>query len=281
MIARPLGFEPASELQRAAELLVKYWVLAVPTAVASLIFAVIVVLSVLGVVVTTIAGGAAAGHAGTAAGLGSGILLALVLFFLGIVALYVAAAMVTAEAPAVLEDRPPDLAAGLAKTLQRLPDLIVAMLATFALALIPLVLCFVLIGIPLLFVLGYFLMYVPAAVIVGNEGGLAAIRTSFRITTQRVGESVICWLGCFIAMIANAVANSILVHIPLINFVAAFAIGGFTSAYTALITVRFYVALRDLPPPQAGVPSPQAGVQPPSSGEPPPAGYGGPPTVIR
>ena len=114
MIARAPVFEPANELQRAAELLIKYWILAVPTAVASLAFAIIVILSVLGVVAGALAG-SAAGHAGTALGLTSGILVAFVAFCLGIIALYVASAMVMAEAPAVLEDRPPNLAAGFAR----------------------------------------------------------------------------------------------------------------------------------------------------------------------
>ena len=284
MIARAPVFEPANELQRAAELLIKYWILAVPTAVASLAFAIIVILSVLGVVAGALAG-SAAGHAGTALGLTSGILVAFVAFSLGIIALYVASAMVMAEAPAVLEDRPPNLAAGFAKTLQRLPDLIVAMLATFALAFIPFILCFVLIGIPLLLVLGYFLMYVPAAVVVGNEGGIAAIKTSFRIATQQISASLIGWLGLFLVMVAGSVANSILIHIPLVNFVAAFAIGGFTSAYSALVTVSFYQRLRDLPPPQASVPPPYTnlGATPPPGPPPaePPLAPGGPPTIIR
>ena len=285
MIARSPVFEPAAELQRDAELLIKYWILAIPTAVASLAFAIIVFISVIGVVAGAIAGSAAAGHTGTALGLTSGILVAFVAFCLGIIALYVASAMVIAEAPAVLEDRPPDLAAGLAKTLQRLPDLMVAMLATFALAFIPFILCFVLIGIPLLLVLGYFLMYVPAAVIIGNEGGIAAIRTSFRIATQQVSASLIGWLGLFLVMVAGSVANSILIHIPLVNFVAAFAIGGFTSAYSALVTVSFYLRLRDLPPPQASAPAPymNLGATAPPSPPPgePPLAPGGPPTIIR
>jgi hypothetical protein len=124
-----------------------------------------------------------------------------------------------------------------------------------------------LIGLPLLLLLGYFLMYVPAAVLIGNEGGVAAIKTSFRLTTQRVGESAIAWLGMFLAMIAGSIANSIAIHIPIVNLIAGFAIGGFTSAYSALLSVSYYLALKDyVPPPPAALP---------------PRSYGGPPSVIQ
>jgi len=265
LIAGPAAFEPAAELQRAAELLLKYWTLAIPTAVASLLFGVIVIFSVISVVASVFLGHATGGQVGTGLGLGAGILVGLGLVFVGSVALYVGQAMVMAAAPAVLEDRQPDLSESVAVTFRRLPDLTVAMVLTFALAVIPIVLSFVLIGLPLLLLLGYFLMYVPAAVIVGNESGVAAIQTSFRITTQRVSESVIGWLGLVAALVAGSIANSILIHIPIINLIAAFAVGGFTSAYSALISVRFYLALRDAGPPAR---------------LPPPA-YGGPPAVIR
>ena len=265
-VVRP-PFSPADALQRAAELLLKYWILALPTAVASLLIVVIVIASILSVVASALAGHAAGGDAGTVAGVGTGLLIGAALFGAGIVGLYVAQGIVIAASPAVLEDRPPDLSAALRLTLARLPDLGVAGGLTLLLAIVPLALCIVLIGLPLLLLLGYFLMYVPAAVLIGNEGGVAAIKTSFRLTTQRVGESAIAWLGMFLAMIAGSIANSIAIHIPIVNLIAGFAIGGFTSAYSALLSVSYYLALKDyVPPPPAALP---------------PQSYGGPPSVIQ
>jgi len=263
LIADRTAFEPGAELQRAAELLIKYWLLAIPTAVASVAFVVIIIATVIGVIASVFVGHATGGHAGAGIAIGSGILLALGMCFVGSAVLYIAQGMVMAAAPAVLEDRQPDLGAALSATLRRLPDLLLAGIASLGLAIIPLLLCIVLIGFPLLLILGYFLMYVPAAVVVGGEGGIAAIGTSFRLTTRYVGESLIGWLGLMLAMVAGSVANSIAIHIPGLNLVAAFVIGGFTSAYSALVSVRFYLALRDRP------------VQP----SPPPL-LGGPPTVI-
>jgi hypothetical protein len=222
------------------------------------------VVSVLSLIATVLVGHAAAGHVGTGLGFGSGVLIGSALFSLGIFANYVAQAMTIAAAPAAFEDRAPDLRAALGVTIARLPQLMVAAAATFALALIPLALSIVIVGIPLLIILGYFLMFVPAAVIVGNESGLDAIRTSFAMTTQRPGECLICWLGTILALVAGVIANGIAVHFPVINLIAGFVIGGFTSAYAALLTVRFYLAIR------AGVPLAQP---------PPVATIGGPPTI--
>jgi hypothetical protein len=159
---------------------------------------VIVIVAVLSVVATVLAGHATAGHTGAGLGLGTGLLIAAALFFAGMAALYVAQGMVMAAAPAVLEDRPPDLAAAFRITLARLPDLGVAGVADASRSRscrcpvlradrLPL----------LLLLLGYFLMYVPAAVVVGNEGGVAAIQTSFRIATHADRRERIGWLGMF------------------------------------------------------------------------------------
>lgn len=268
-------FVAAEELQRPAELLVKYPILALPTGVAHVVMVAILFISVVSAVASVIAGGAAAGHVGTGIGLGTGILIGTCLFALGLVVVYVGQAVVVAAAPSVLENQPPDLGTAFRVTLARLPDLAVAAVATFALALVPIALCLILIGIPLLIALGYLLMYVPAAVVIGNEGGIEAIKTSFRLSTTRVSESFVCWLGIILALIAGAAANSLAIHIPIVNLIAGFVVGGFTSAYASILSVRFYLALRDgaWPANQSSAPPPQ----PPQ----PPGGYSGPPTVIR
>ena len=274
MIANRPPFAASQELQRTAEQLIKYPILALPAAIASVVMVAVIFIGVLSAIATVVAGSAAGGHVGTGVGLGTGILIGTTLFALGLVGIYVGQAMVVAAAPAVLEDRPPDLGMAFRVTLARLPDLGVAAIATFALAIVPIALCLVLIGIPLLLALGYLLMYVPAAVVIGNEGGIDAIKTSYRIATTQVNDSFICWLGTILAAIAGSVANSMAIHIPIINLIAGFVVGGFTSAYAMLLTVKFYLALRDGAPPVMQAPP----VTPAGS---PPAGFGGPPTVIR
>jgi hypothetical protein len=133
---------------------------------------------------------------------------------------------------------------------------------------VPLVLCIVLIGIPLLIVAGYFLMYVPAAILVGGEGAFAAVATSVRIARSRVGESVVAWLGLLVANVVGVTVNGVVSHIPLVNFVVAFAVGGLTASYGALVIADFYMWL-----------SPVYGGPPPAYGGPEPT-YGGPPATF-
>jgi hypothetical protein len=272
MISGRPAFSPADELQRAAELLSRYWTLAIPTALASLGLGAVVVFGLLSVLATTALGHFAGGHIGTGLGLGTGLLVFAGLMVLGFVALYLAQAVVIHAAENVLEDRPPNLAASFAAVLGRIPSLLVALVACFAICFVPLVLSVVLIGLPFLVLAGYFTMYVPAAVIVGGEGGLQAVGTSFRIASQRVGESVVAWIGMLIAIIVGQVANAVCAHLPIVNLIVPFAVGGLTSAYSALVGASFYSALRGSNPNMAYVSS---GTIPP-----PPPPIGGPPRII-
>jgi hypothetical protein len=275
MISRP-EFSPADELQRCAEMLAKYWILAVPPALASLMLVIVVFATILTVVGSALAGGIlGGGHAEAGAGLGIGIgaVVGLAGMLLGFVALNVAQAITMHASLDAFADRRPDLGASFRAILPRLGDLTVSMLATFLIMLVPFVLCFVLVGIPLVIVAIFFTIYVQAAVIIGGENGIAAIRTSVRLASQHVTHTVILALGVIAASIVGSFANALVVHIPLVNLVAGFAIGGLTSAFVAMATARFYDVLRTLPPQSAAAYAPPP---PPSA-----AGYGGPPTIIR
>jgi hypothetical protein len=46
-----------------------------------------------------------------------------------------------------------------------------------------------------------------------------------------------------IVAIIGQVVTSVVGHVPFLNFVAAFLIGGFTAAYSALVSARFYDVL--------------------------------------
>ncbi|MFY9780562.1 MAG: hypothetical protein WAJ85_08635 [Candidatus Baltobacteraceae bacterium] len=232
---------PADELQRAAEVLSQNWILAVPTALASLTFFLIVIFIVLSVVGTTVLGGLAGGHLGAAAGLGTGAIVALLASLLGAGVVVLAQAVVIHASEDAWQGLSPNLGASLGAVLGRLPDLLVA---TILSGLIVAALCLTVIGIPFVAVASYFLMYVTPAVILGRESGTGALATSFRIARTRVGESFVAFLGLIAASIVGVVANTLLGHIPLVNLLTAFAIGGLTSAYAALVQARFYDLLR-------------------------------------
>jgi hypothetical protein len=274
MISGRPAFSPSGELQRAAELLSRYWTLAIPTALASLALGAVIIFGILSVVATAVLGHFAAGHVGTGLGLGMGLVVFCGLLLLGFIALYIAQGVVIRAAEDVLEDRPPDLAASFGAVLPRVPALLTALAACAAIWFVPLIFSVVLIGLPFLVLAGYFTMYVPAAVIVGGEGGLQAVGTSFRLASQHVGESVVAWIGMVIAIIAGQVANAVCAHLPIVNLIVPFAVGGLTSAYAALVGASFYAALRDGAPAGAYV---SAGTMPP----PPQPPRSGPPQIIR
>jgi hypothetical protein len=228
--------------------------LALPTALASLILALVVIFGLVSVFGAAAAGYAVGGKLGTAAGLGTGALLALAGFAVGIVISCVAQAVVMRAAEEAWQGRPVDLAASLAAVAPRLADLAVALVLCFLIMIVPVALSFLFIGIPLVILAGFFLMYVFPAVINGGEGGMQAIKTSFRLSRGAVGPSAIAFLGIVIATLVGSAANGITSHIPLLNLVVPFAVGGLTSAYAALVSSRFFDLLSGRSPAYAAVP---------------------------
>jgi len=278
MISRA-AFNPADELQRCVEMLVKYWILAVPPALASLAIVLVTFATLLTLIGSTVAGALIGGpHAGEGAGVGFGFaaLLGLAGVMLGFVALNVSQAVTMHASLDAYADRMPDLQASLRAVLPRLGDLSVSMLLCFLLLFVPAVLCLVLIGIPILIVAVYFLLYVQAAVVLGGETATDAIGTSIRIGRTHVGHTLVLVLGAIGALLVGTVVNGIAVHLPLVNVVVGFVVGGFTSAFVAMASARFYVVLRDAPPEPAFAAAP-----PPIAPDPGADGFGGGPTIIR
>jgi hypothetical protein len=263
---------PVDQLQRAAEVLSKNWILALPTAIASLLFGVILVVGVLSMAAALFVGHAAAGGLGAVAGLGTGALIVAVLAIIGLLLLIFAQAIVISASEDAWQGRPVNLGASLALAGARLPDLVVAFIISALIMIVPIALCFVFIGVPLVLVGAYFLMYVTPAVMIGRENGTGAVSTSFRIASQNVGPSLIAFAGIVGAAIVASIAEGITAHIPIVHFIVWFAVGGLTAAYAALLTARFYDMLRGSVPLAATA----GGYVPP-----PPPPDSGPPTVIR
>lgn len=270
MISRP-AFSPADELQRCGEMLAKHWIVAVPPALASVLIVIVVFSTIVTLIGSALAGAFLGGdHATAGAGLGFGVgaLLGSAGMLLGFAVLNVTQAVTMHASLEAFADRRPDLGASLRAVLPRLCDLTVSMIASFALLVVPLALCVVLIGVPLVIAVVYFSIYVQAAVVVGGEDGITAIRTSFRLARTHVQSTVVLAIGVVAVTVLGNVANGFAVHVPIVNLVAGFAIGGLTSAFVAMATARFYSVLRDAPPESLG--GPPAAV---------PAG--GPPTLVR
>lgn len=263
---------PADQLQRAAEVLFKNWILAVPTAVASLAIGVIFFVGLISLAATLFIGHAAAGGLGSLAGLGTGGLILAVLLLVGFLVLILAQAMVILAAEDAWAGRPVDLMASLNAVMARLPDLIVAFVICALILIVACALCAVLIGFVLVPVAGFFLIYAIPAVVIGRERGVAAVQSSFRLARENVGPTFIAFIGIVVASIIAAILTGITSHILLINFVVSAVIGGLAAAYSALVSARFYDIVRGAIPASGTTFAPQAPAPPPDSG---------PPTVIR
>jgi hypothetical protein len=245
VLVRPI--DPARELEAAARLLAERWTLALPTAISAAVGAAIAFFAIGAIIVGVLGAYLAGGLQAALGALTTGALTFAVALAVIVVLSWIGHAVVVAAAHEAWAGREPDFSEALQLVLTRLPALLTAFVAIGVLALVPFLLCFVLIGIPLLLALGYLLMYVTPAIVIGGEDGLAAVRSSFRIAVHNGASSGIGYAGILGAFLLGRVADAMFVHIPLIGLVSAFVIGGLTAAYGSLVAVRFYELLRAVP----------------------------------
>ncbi len=247
-------FDAVAELQSAFTVLTKNLVLAVPTALVSLaggLFAVFVAAtiaaSILGAGALSGMGGTGEARPGIWAALAGGTGLLLIVFFVAIVLLGILAqAVVMGGAERVWHGQPADLMAGVSKAMGKIGPLFLL----FLIGLIVGVICFVIIIIGWIagIVLAFFFMYTIPAIVVGNQGVMDALRTSWRLVRENIGPSLTAFLGIIVVSAIGAVINRVFLHIPIIGLIVSFVVGGLTAAYSALVLVRFYDLLRGQAP---------------------------------
>ena len=183
-----------------------------------------------------------------------------------IVLAVVAHVMTLAAAQDAWEGRAPDFGRAFSVSLGRIPALFIAAILIALLAIVPLLLSFVGIGLLLLLALSFFMMYVTASIVLGGRAAAprsvsptawcAPIPAPARSPSSPSSSS----------RSSAQIANSIVAHVPLVNLVAAFVIGGFTTAFSAVVSARFYNLLtgREAAPAFAAGP-PQPPYPPPGS----------------
>lgn len=229
--------DAVAEVQSAFTALTKNWTLAIPPAIVSLLFMVLMV-TVVGTAFATGMMGAYGGAGGLLGMLGALGAVAIVGFIvLGLVGL-LAHATVMASAEDAWSGRPVDLGAGFGKALACLGNLIVA---AILIGLMFAVLAITIVG-PI--ILAYFVMYTAPAIVIGGHNGVSAIGESFRVTSKTFASSIIAFLSFFLAAIVAGIVNMIFSHIIGLNFIVAIVVGGFIYAFIALVLVRFYDLLR-------------------------------------
>ncbi|MDQ2818212.1 MAG: hypothetical protein M3T49_08420 [Candidatus Eremiobacteraeota bacterium] len=253
-------FDSVAELQHAYGVLRGNWKLALPTALASLATVLFLTSVVAVTALSAVGAGALSGHpGGMAALLGAGSLTFVAGLVLVLLIVAVAHATVIAAAQDAWLGQAVDLARGLRRALDKLPDIIIAsiILAVLAMICVPFILALGL-GLLLLLGLGFCMMYVLPAIIVGQETGVSALGASWRLATANVAPSIVAFLGMLLAYVAATVVNGIIGHIPVIGWIAAFFVGGLTSAFGALVAVRFYDLLRGTAQPSSPIDAGQA-----------------------
>jgi hypothetical protein len=245
MVARQV--DAVAELGAAAQLLASRWTLALPTAIASLIAGMFFLFVLTALVASAFIAGAGArtGHAASGlAFLGAGLASGAVTLIVIVVLVGLAQAIVIAASEDAWQGRPPDFGAAIGKAIAKIPSLVALFVLLALLALIPLLLSFMVIGIPLLLVLGFLMMYALPALMVGNRRAVEAIAESYHLTRAHLAPSAVAFVGIVAAMVLGRVVDAAFLHVPLLGLVVTFVVGGVTAAFAALVSVRFYDLLR-------------------------------------
>lgn len=251
MVSRQI--DAVAELQNSFQVLAKNWILAVPTALVSLVIAAFLIFVVAATMASFYAASMTGGfHPGAAAFAGVGSLTLLVGFVVIVLLFLLAQAVVMAAAENVWHGQPADLGSGVSRALTKLPPLFGLFLIAVLIGLV----CGVLViaaglGILLAIVLGFFFMFAVPAIVIGNEGVMQALGTSYRLVRANMGPSAIAFLGIVVVTLVGHFISNLFVHIPLLGIIVAFILGGLTYAYSALVAVRFYDLLRGSATPTA------------------------------
>ncbi|MBV9646872.1 MAG: hypothetical protein JO043_05355, partial [Candidatus Eremiobacteraeota bacterium] len=216
------AIDAPGELQRAAELLFKNWKLAVPTAVSSLLIGALGIFVFASVVTTATLGGMVAGHAG--AGL-AGILTLLPMlalyFVIAVLLTIIAQAVVIHAAEDAWEGREVDFGRSLGVAMSRLLPLIGAFIIIALLMVIPVLLAVFIIGFLLMLIVGFFVMYVLPAVVLGGASSAGSISESYRMARENLGPSLIAFAGIIVALIIGGIIQTLLHHGAILTLIAS------------------------------------------------------------
>lgn len=244
MVSRPPPqVDAVAELQNAFKVLFSNWILAVPTAVVSLLAAIFVVFMLAGVMASVMGasmlGGVRPGAVAALLGAG-GLTLTCGLIILVLLAL-LANATVVGAAEHVWHGEPPDLAGGFSKAMSKLG----ALFLLFIIAIVLSIICGFLViaaglGILLGLLLAFFFMYTIPAIVVGNRGTMDALGESYRIAKSNLGPSVVAFLGIVVVSLIGQIIITLFHSIPFLHVIVQLVVGGLTAAYAALVAVRFY-----------------------------------------
>jgi len=238
-MATVMQVDAVKELQDSFQLLIKNWMLALPTAIASLLQVVLFTMVFGAAIAGVFAGGILSGqNPGLAGALLGGVgLIGLVGGIVVLLVSLVAHATVIAGA----QGGQFDLSPAASRAFSKLPQLVIAAILIFLMTIIPCLLILLAgLGLLLLIVLFYFTMYVMPSIVVGDRTAIEAIKESFNIAKSTLQPSIIAFLGIAVGVLVASFLSGVFLHIWGLNLIIGFAVGGFAYAYAATVIVRFY-----------------------------------------
>jgi len=230
--------DPFAELESAARALGKNLPLAIIPAVGSLIIVAVCSLTAVGGGLWAMGAAAFGNWAALLAALGAMALGVLLTVVVAVIVGLLASAAAAAGAQSVWQSHPPDLGADVGKAVSRMGDLLAA---GFLITLIAIAISWTIVG-PV--ILSFFMLYVIPAIVVGGEGGIAAMGTSWRLATQQVGYTFAAFVGILAFSIVAAIASGIVGHIIVLGWLIAAIAWGLDVTFAALVSVRFYELLK-------------------------------------
>lgn len=104
------------------------------------------------------------------------------------------------------------------------------------------------------FVIAFFAMYGPAAIVFDDKSATQAIAASFRMASENIGESLILVLAFIVLVVASVVVQLMTFWLPFVGIVINLATNWLLYAYIPLAVVRFYDILKASGPPIPIVP---------------------------
>ena len=226
------------ELQSAFNVLIKNYILAVPPAIVALAGAIYFATVMAGIVGGIMAAGAMGGTPNFGALFGGGGLLLLLGVIVIILLSVLALAIVIGAAERVWHGQPADLAGGISKALSKLPSLFLLFIIFGIIGIIPFL------GVLIDLVLAFFWFYAMPGIVLGDMGTTQAMSASWKLASANAGPTLMALLGIIVVNVVGGIINVLCVHVPILGLIVSFIVGGLTSAYAALVIVRFYDLLR-------------------------------------
>lgn len=176
------------------------------------------------------------------AGAGAAFAGVMVLSILSALVIFLAHSMTVGMALDAVEDRSVSLKGGWVQVMERIVPLIIAVILVGLLTGIGMSLL-ILPGL----IVGFFLMFTFASVMVERKHALPAIKTSFRVVSSNFGAVFVVFLVMLALGFLFLLVNVIIGMIPILGPLVAIVVSSAFSAFLSVFLLKAFLALREAP----------------------------------